>query len=322
MIDVLSGLLNDMSQGFVGFFQRSPMEVLHDCLDIGLVAVLIYWALVILRGTRAMQVAIGLCLVFVGYLLSRRIGLVTVTWTILDSVLAYLAVIVVIIFQSDIRRALARMGRRPLLRGQRTAQKKRQTIEEVIKAAGTLAQKRIGALIAFERSAALDEFIERGTEVDAAVSRSFSTASSYRVSKTRCTTVPWWFVRDASGKRACSFPWRVPQVARPVASARVIAPRLGISEQSDAVVVVVSGRAGRDVALLRREYRSQPRCGLVPARRALRAVLRGRRRPVVGAPTRAARPTREAAREARTRRRVPNQDKVITAAVAREENIR
>ena len=154
MIEVLTSALSQLVSGFVGFFQRGAWDVLHDCLDIGLVAVLIYWALVILRGTRAMQVAIGLCLVFVGYLFARRVGLVTVT-TILDSVLAYLAVIVVIIFQSDIRRALARMGRRPLLRGQRTA-KETQTIEEVIKAAGTLAQKRIGALIAFERSAALD----------------------------------------------------------------------------------------------------------------------------------------------------------------------
>ncbi|MBW2223899.1 MAG: DNA integrity scanning protein DisA nucleotide-binding domain protein [Deltaproteobacteria bacterium] len=169
MIEVLSTVLSALGDGFVGFFQRTPWDVIHDCLDIGLVAVLIYWALVILRGTRAMQVAIGLCLVFVGYLFVRRAGLVTVT-TILDSVLAYLAIIVVIIFQSDIRRALARMGRRPLLRGQRTA-KETQTIEEVIKAVGTLAQKRIGALVAFERGAALDEFIERGTEVDAAVSK-------------------------------------------------------------------------------------------------------------------------------------------------------
>ena len=148
MIEVLTSVLTELSDGFLGFFHRNAWEVLHDCFDIGLVAVLIYWALVILRGTRAMQVAIGLCLVFVGYLFARRVGLVTVT-TILDSVLAYLAVIVVIIFQSDIRRALARMGRRPLLRGQRTA-KETQTMEEVIKAAGTLAQKRIGALVAFE----------------------------------------------------------------------------------------------------------------------------------------------------------------------------
>jgi len=169
MMEVLTNVLTELSDGVVGFFQRGPWAVLHDALDIGLVAVLIYWVLVVLRGTRAMQVAIGLCLVFVGYLFARRIGLVTVT-TILDSVLAYLAVIVVIIFQSDIRRALARMGRRPLLRGQRTA-KETQTIEEVIKAAGTLAQKRIGALIVFERSAALDEFTERGTVIDSVVSK-------------------------------------------------------------------------------------------------------------------------------------------------------
>ena len=68
MIEVLSTVLSELSDGFLGFFQRTPWEVIHDGLDIGLVAVLIYWALVILRGTRAMQVAIGLCLVFVGYL--------------------------------------------------------------------------------------------------------------------------------------------------------------------------------------------------------------------------------------------------------------
>ncbi|MBW1830383.1 MAG: hypothetical protein JRJ10_01595 [Deltaproteobacteria bacterium] len=72
MIEVLSTVLSALGDGFVGFFQRTPWDVIHDCLDIGLVAVLIYWALVILRGTRAMQVAIGLCLVFVGYLFVRR----------------------------------------------------------------------------------------------------------------------------------------------------------------------------------------------------------------------------------------------------------
>jgi uncharacterized protein (TIGR00159 family) len=241
MIDVLSRLLNDMSEGFVGFFQRTPVEVLHDCLDIGLVAVLIYWALVILRGTRAMQVAIGLCLVFVGYLLSRRIGLVTVT-TILDSVLAYLAVIVVIIFQSDIRRALARMGRRPLLRGQRTA-KETQTIEEVIKAAGTLAQKRIGALMAFERSAALDEFIERGTEVDAAVSKELL-HSIFVPSFENPMHDGAVVIREGRIWQAGVF---LP-MAGSAGGDRSLGARhragLGITEETDAVVVVVSEERG------------------------------------------------------------------------------
>ena len=238
---VLTDALSQLVNGFVGFFQRSPWDVLHDCLDIGLVAVLIYWALVILRGTRAMQVAIGLCLVFVGYLFARRVGLVTVT-TILDSVLAYLAVIVVIIFQSDIRRALARMGRRPLLRGQRTA-KETQTLEEVIKAAGTLAQKRIGALIAFERSAALDEFIERGSEVDARVSKELL-HSIFVPSFENPMHDGAVIIREGRIWQAGVF---LP-MAGTAGGDRTLGARhragLGITEETDAVVVVVSEERG------------------------------------------------------------------------------
>ncbi len=241
MIDVLTGALSQLLNGFVGFFQRPAWDVLHDCLDIGLVAVLIYWALAILRGTRAMQVAIGLCLVFVGYLFARRVGLVTVT-TILDSVLAYLAVIVVIIFQADIRRALARMGRRPLLRGQRTA-KETQTIEEVIKAAGTLAHKRIGALVAFERSAALDEFIERGTEVDASVSKELL-HSIFVPSFENPMHDGAVIIREGRVWQAGVF---LPMAGN-AGGDRTLGARhragLGITEETDAVVVVVSEERG------------------------------------------------------------------------------
>ncbi len=241
MIEVLTDALGQLVNGFVSFFQRGAWEVLNDCLDIGLVAVLIYWALVILRGTRAMQVAIGLFFVFVGYLFARRIGLVTVT-TILDSVLAYLAVIVVIIFQSDIRRALARMGRRPILRGQRTA-KETQTIEEVIKAAGTLAQKRIGALIAFERSAALDEFIERGAEVDARVSKELL-HSIFVPSFENPMHDGAVVIREGRIWQAGVF---LP-MAGSAGGDRTLGARhragLGITEETDAVVIVVSEERG------------------------------------------------------------------------------
>lgn len=304
---VISGLLSDISAGFLGFFQRPPVEVLHDCLDIGLVAVLIYWALVILRGTRAMQVAIGLCLVFVGYLLSRRIGLVTVT-TILDSVLAYLAVIVVIIFQSDIRRALARMGRRPLLRGQRTA-KETQTIEEVIKAAGTLAQKRIGALMAFERSAALDEFIERGTEVDAAVSKELL-HSIFVPSFENPMHDGAVVIREGRIWQAGVF---LP-MAGSAGGDRSLGARhragLGITEETDAVVVVVSEERGAislcfdgnivrnlDVASLRDAL-----YGLFYAPKPSRRKAADRRATIV--------PPEPV--------RMPNQDKVITVKKAEE----
>jgi diadenylate cyclase len=241
VIDLLGHAISEIGAGALSFFQRDPWVVLRDCLDVGIVAVLIYWALVILRGTRAMQVAIGLSLIFVGYLLARRVGLVTVT-TILDSVLAYLAVIVVIIFQADIRRALARMGRRPLLRGQRTA-KETQTLEEVIKATSALAQKRIGALIAFERTASLDEFIENGTKLDALVSKELLYSifvPSYENPMHDGAVV----LREGRVWQAGVF---LP-LAGTVGGDRTLGARhragLGITEETDAVVVVVSEERG------------------------------------------------------------------------------
>ena len=241
MIEVLTNVVTEMGAGAVGFFQRDVSVVLRDCLDIGLVAFLIYWALVILRGTRAMQIAVGLGLIFVGYLLARRVGLVTIT-TLLDSVLAYLAVIVVIIFQSDIRRALARMGRRPLWRSQRTA-KETQTLEEVVKAASALAQKRIGALICFERSASLDEFIESGTKLDAQVSKELL-YSIFVPSFENPMHDGAVILREGRVWQAGVF---LP-LAGTVGGDRSLGARhragLGITEETDAVVIVVSEERG------------------------------------------------------------------------------
>lgn len=241
MIEVLTNVVTEMGAGAVGFFQRDVSVVLRDCLDIGLVAFLIYWALVILRGTRAMQIAVGLGLIFVGYLLARRVGLVTIT-TLLDSVLAYLAVIVVIIFQSDIRRALARMGRRPLWRSQRTA-KETQTLEEVVKAASALAQKRIGALICFERSASLDEFIESGTKLDAQVSKELL-YSIFVPSFENPMHDGAVVLREGRVWQAGVF---LP-LAGTVGGDRSLGARhragLGITEETDAVVIVVSEERG------------------------------------------------------------------------------
>lgn len=241
MIEVLTNVVTEMGAGAVGFFQRDAWVVLRDCLDIGLVALLIYWALVILRGTRAMQIAVGLGLIFVGYLLARRVGLVTIT-TLLDSVLAYLAVIVVIIFQSDIRRALARMGRRPLWRGQRTA-KETQTLEEVVKAASALAQKRIGALICFERTASLDEFIESGTKLDATVSKELL-YSIFVPSFENPMHDGAVILREGRVWQAGVF---LP-LAGTVGGDRTLGARhragLGITEETDAVVIVVSEERG------------------------------------------------------------------------------
>lgn len=168
-MSAISRFFVELWSSLSAFFERTPWEVLRDCIDIGLVAAVIYWALVVLRGTRAMQMAIGVVLLLVGYVVAQRAGFLTI-WTMLNSLVSYLVLVVVVIFQEDIRRALMRVGRGPLFRGRRTAQETA-VIEEVVKASQSLAQKRIGALVVFEREASLDEFITEGTILDAAVTK-------------------------------------------------------------------------------------------------------------------------------------------------------
>jgi diadenylate cyclase len=223
------------------FFDRDPLVVLRDVLDIGIVALLLYWTLALIRGTRAMQMAIGLGLVFVVHQVARATGLFTI-WTILDTLLTYIVLIIVILFQNDIRRALMRVGRRPFLKSQRTERETR-VIEEVIKAAGALAQKRIGALIAFERDAMLDEFIEPGTEVDAAVTKELLYGifiPSFENPMHDGAVV----IREGRVWQAGAFLPITPgpQLDRTLGARHRAA--LGLSEETDAVVVVVSEERG------------------------------------------------------------------------------
>ncbi|MCA9582581.1 MAG: TIGR00159 family protein, partial [Myxococcales bacterium] len=145
-------MISDLLQGIQSFFSRPVLQVFLDFADILIVAVLIYRLLVLIRGTRAMQVSVGLALLFVVYWGARGIGLITV-WSVLDSLLTYIVLIAVVVFQDEIRRALMRFGQRPLLRAVGDA-RDTHVFEEAIKATAALAQKRIGALIVFERDAA------------------------------------------------------------------------------------------------------------------------------------------------------------------------
>ncbi len=223
------------------FFTRAPALVALDLLDIFLVAFLIYRVLLVIKGTRAMQMGIGLGLLFVIYQVSRTFGLVTL-WTILDSLLTYLVLIIVVIFQNDIRRALMRVGQGPLFR---TAENARDThvFEEVIRAATALAAKRVGALIVFERDAMLDDFIEPGTELDATVSKELL-YSIFVPSYENPMHDGALIIRDARVWQAGAF---LPLTASTKLD-RTLGTRhraaIGISEETDAVVIVVSEERG------------------------------------------------------------------------------
>lgn len=235
--ETLSGLAHSVSD----FFERGALSVGLDLLDIFLVAAVVYWGLLLLKGTRAMQMAFGLLFVFLAYMVSKSLGLITI-WSLLDTLVTYVVLVVVIIFQADIRRALMRVGSQQFFRGQRTA-RETGVIEEVIKAAQELAQKRIGALVVFERSADLSEFIESGTTLDANVTKELL-YTIFIPSFENPMHDGALIIRDGRVWQAGAF---LP-LAGTAGRDRTLGARhraaLGISEETDAVVVVVSEEKG------------------------------------------------------------------------------
>lgn len=234
--------MNEVLEGLSAFFlEREWIRVVVDVFDIVLVAYLFYRVLLLIRGTRAMQMGIGLVLVFLVYTLARRVGLITL-FTILDGLLTYIVLIIVVLFQNDIRRALMRVGSRPFFKRGQSARESL-VIDEVVKAAHALAQKRIGALVVFERDAALDEFIEHGTKLDSEVSKELLYSifvPSYENPMHDGAVV----IRDGRVWEAGVFlPLTESQKIDRTLGTRHRAA-IGISEETDCVVVVVSEERG------------------------------------------------------------------------------
>ena len=219
----------------------AAVSTARDFADITLVACALYYVLLLLKGTRAMQVGFGLALVFVIYQVAKRFGLVTL-YTLLDTLLTSIVLIIVVLFQQDLRRALMRFGRRPLFTAARSALET-QVIEEVVKAASSLAQKRIGALIVFEREALLDEFIEAGSPLDASVSKELL-YSVFIPSFENPMHDGAVIIRDGRVHQAGAF---LP-LSGSTKLERTLGTRhraaIGLSEETDAVVVVVSEERG------------------------------------------------------------------------------
>jgi diadenylate cyclase len=223
------------------FLDRDLAAIAWDCVDVLLVAVILYFVLLLLKGTRAMQMGIGAVLIFVVYQSAKRLGLVTL-YTMLDTLLTSLVLIVVVIFQQDIRRALQRFGRSPFFASGGVALE-HQVIDDAVRAASSLAQKRIGALVVFEREGLLDEFIEAGTVLDAAVSKELL-YSLFIPSHENPLHDGAVIIRDGRIWQAGAF---LPLTASTKLD-RNLGTRhraaIGISEETDAVVIVVSEERG------------------------------------------------------------------------------
>jgi diadenylate cyclase len=140
--------------------RRPPLDW-RDLVDILVVSILIYEVLKLIRGTRAVQMALGggvLVALFYG---SRWAHLETVNWLV-RNLFGYIVFAVIVLFQSDIRRALAHLGRAPFFRYFASSESAEESIEELVVAANMLAHQRVGAIIAVERQIGLRNYIEGG----------------------------------------------------------------------------------------------------------------------------------------------------------------
>lgn len=144
------------------------LEVFLSGLDILVVTYLIYRILLLIRGTRAQQVLMGLGVIVVAFFASKFLGLNTLSW-ILDNFISSFLLIVIVVFQHDIRRGLSRVGRRPFYDAAGYGQGAF-IIDELTRAAEAMAKDKVGAIVLVEREADLSELAETGIRVDARVS--------------------------------------------------------------------------------------------------------------------------------------------------------
>jgi len=209
-------------------------DPLRDTLDIVLVAMGVYWLLLLIRGTRAFQILGGVVVLITASLASEIFQLVTLG-RILDALTGPAVIIIVVLFQHDIRRALARVGAGffPAV----SSQEESQMLEEIVRAAQTLAEKKIGALIVLERDTHLDDQIEAGTALDAAVSKDLLISLFIPLSPLHDGAVVIQNGRLAHA--GCILPLTLKDNLPEGVGTRHRAA-VGITEETDAVVVVVS----------------------------------------------------------------------------------
>lgn len=223
--------------------QRGGLEMARDGLDVLIVYYVTYRVLLLFKGTRAQHIALGLLAVFGLYVVAQQLQLRMVLG-ILGSLISSLILVVVVVFQSDIRRGLQRVGSRAWLPGQVRA-KASQVLDEVVEAATDLARHRIGALIAIEQDANLDEFVgaNKGKEIDAVVTSELLVSLFVPEGMNKLHDGAVIIRNHRIAKAGVFFPMPEGRVLAQHLGSRHRAA-LGITEETDAVVVVVSEERG------------------------------------------------------------------------------
>ncbi|SNB45145.1 diadenylate cyclase CdaA [Geobacter sp. DSM 9736] len=211
---------------------------LFDLLDVAVVAFLIYKFLLLIRGTVTFRLVLVLGLLFTLYASSQITGLKTLGW-LLNNLFSSVILVLVIIFQHDLRRALVTISRKQSNRG---GDEGGEVIEQLVNAAQALSDKKIGGLMVLEREMPLDGFLEVGTEIDAKVTSEIITSIFLPYSPIHDGAVI--IQKGKLTKAGCFLPLtQNPEISKTLGTRHRAA--IGLTEIVDAVVIVVSEETGK-----------------------------------------------------------------------------
>ncbi|WP_420264562.1 diadenylate cyclase CdaA [Candidatus Magnetominusculus dajiuhuensis] len=224
----------------------------QDILDILLVWLVLYRVLLLIRGTRAVEMLIGIGVLLAMSLAASYLKIYTIDWLI-QSFWAYIVIAVIVLFQPEIRRALAHMGKSPFFRP--TSAEELKSLDEIVKSAASLSARKIGALIILERDTSLKDYIEIGTYLDARVTRELLLSIFHPTSPIHDGAVV------ISGNKIVAAGCFLPITFRPDID-RLLGTRhraaLAITEETDAVVVIVSEETGTISTAIAGEIEKRP----------------------------------------------------------------
>jgi diadenylate cyclase len=238
-----------------------------DWLDMGLLAVLIYGVLRVLRGTRAYQVLLGIMLLAAVYLAAGALGLAALHW-VLDGFFLYAVLAVLILFQEDLRRVLAQAGGTVFSGREQRQAADAQILEEIVVAAFQLASRRVGALIALERLGSLEPLMEGAHPVDARVSKELFAALFHPTSPVHDGAVV--VQRGRLAKAGVFLPISLSKNLPKIFGTRHRAA-IGLTERTDAVCVLVSEERGTVAVVV--EGQVQPVADVNELRQRLQELL-------------------------------------------------
>jgi len=211
----------------------------QDLIDILIVSFIIYKILILVKGTRAARMLIGVGVLLAISLFSRFLELYTLDWLI-QSFWTQIVLVLIILFHPEIRKALAQMGQTPFLH-RFTSAGEMKSIEEIVKASQSMANKKIGALIVFEREVSLSEYVEIGVPLDAKVTKELLLSIFHPTSPIHDGAV------IIKGNRVvaagCFLPIKLGSGLSKTYGTRHRAA-VGITEETDAIAVIVSEETG------------------------------------------------------------------------------